>query len=71
PTLHAFAEHGEVGELVPADGGDCDQVLAQFGDAGIDVGALAERLQEEGKVAFEKSWNEMLETIESQVGATA
>ena len=70
PTLHAFADHGEVGELVPADGGDCDQVLAEFGDAGIDVDALAKRLQEEGKEAFAKSWDEMLKTIESQVGAT-
>jgi len=71
PTLNAFADHGEVDELVPADGGDCEQVLAQFGAAGIDVGALAKRLQEEGKDAFAKSWDEMLETIESQVGATA
>jgi transaldolase len=71
PTLHAFADHGEVGEPVPADGGDCDRVLAQFGEAGIDVDALAKRLQEEGKDAFAKSWDEMLKTIESQVGATA
>jgi len=71
PTLNAFADHGEVGELVPADGGDCEQVLARFGEAGIDVAALAKQLQEEGKDAFAKSWDEMLKTIESQVGATA
>ncbi len=71
PTLHAFADHGEIGELVPADGGDCDRVLAEFGDAGIDVDALAKRLQEEGKEAFAKSWDEMLKTIESQAGARA
>jgi transaldolase len=69
PTLHAFAEHGQVGDLVPADGGDCEEVLARFADAGIDVDALAERLQEEGKVAFVKSWNDMLESIESKRGA--
>ena len=71
PTLHAFADHGEVGEPLPADGGDCEQVLAEFDDAGIDIDALATRLQEEGKDAFAKSWDEMLKTIESQVGATA
>lgn len=71
PTLHAFADHGEVGELVPADGGDCEDVLSRFADAGIDVDALAERLQEEGKVAFVKSWNDMLESIESKRGALA
>jgi transaldolase len=71
PTLHAFADHGEVGELVPADGGDCEEVLAEFAKVGIDVDALAERLQEEGKEAFVKSWNDMLESIESKRGALA
>jgi transaldolase len=71
PTLHAFADHGEVGEPLPADGGDAEQVLAAFGDAGIDVEALAARLQEEGKQAFVDSWNELLKTIEAQLGARA
>jgi transaldolase len=69
PTLHAFADHGEVGELVPADGGDCEEVLAEFAKAGVDADALAERLQQEGKEAFVKSWNDMLESIESKRGA--
>ncbi len=69
PTLHAFADHGAVGDLVPPDGGDCEEVLAEFAKAGIDVDALAERLQREGKEAFVKSWNDMLESIESKRGA--
>ncbi len=71
PTLRAFADHGEIGDLVPADGGDCEDVLASFADAGVDVEALAERLQGEGKVAFVKSWNDMLDSIESKRGALA
>jgi transaldolase len=71
PTLHAFADHGQVGDLVPADGGDCEDVLARFADAGIDADVLATRLQEEGKVAFVKSWNDMLDSIESKRGALA
>jgi len=71
PTLHAFADHGDVGEPLPADGGDAEQVLAEFDAAGIDVEALAVRLQEEGKQAFVDSWNELLKTIESQLGARA
>jgi transaldolase len=66
PTLHAFADHGAVGDPVPADGGDCDEVLAQFESAGIGVEALAARLQEEGKDAFAKSWDEMLKSIETE-----
>lgn len=69
PTLHAFADHGRVGDLVPAGGGDCEEVLAEFAKTGIDVDALAERLQSEGKEAFVKSWNDMLESIESKRGA--
>ena len=65
-TLLAFADHGEVGEPLPADGGDADEVLAAFNDAGIDTDALAARLQQEGAEAFVKSWNELLGTIESE-----
>ncbi len=65
-TLKAFADHGEVGEPLPADGGDAEQVLAEFGAAGIDVEALAARLQEEGKQSFADSWADLLRSIESK-----
>ena len=65
-TLLAFAEHGEVKDPLPADGGDAEQVLARFGEAGIDVDALAKRLQEEGKETFDSSWRELLGTIASK-----
>ncbi len=71
PTLKAFADHGEIGDLFPADGGNAEQVLKEFEGAGIDVAALAERLQVEGKEAFDKSWDELLKTIATQRGATA
>jgi transaldolase len=71
PTLKAFADHGDVQELFPADGGNSEQVLAEFVEAGIDVAALASRLQEEGKDAFNKSWAELLKSIESQSGVAA
>jgi len=71
PTLLAFADHGEVGEPMPADGGDAEDVLADFGAAGIDVDALAARLQEEGKQAFVKSWEDLMGSIESKRGALA
>ena len=62
-TLLAFADHGEVGEPLPADGGDADSVLAEFEDAGVDVRALAERLQREGADTFSASWAEMLDSV--------
>ena len=66
PTLLAFADHGVVGDPVPADGGDCDELLAQFESAGIGVRALAARLQEEGKKAFVGSWTDLLASIETE-----
>jgi transaldolase len=65
-TLKAFADHGEVGAPLPADGGDGEQVLAQFAEAGVDVDALAARLQDEGAKSFVKSWNDLMEVIASK-----
>jgi transaldolase len=68
-TLKALATHNELGSILPADGGDCEAVLAEFAKAGIDVGALAAKLQEEGAKSFVKSWNELLAVIASKSAA--
>jgi transaldolase len=68
-TLKAFADHGDLGAPMSADGGDCEAVLAQFAKAGIDVDALAAQLQDEGAKAFVKSWNELLSVIASKSAA--
>jgi len=68
-TLKAFADHGQAGTPVPADGGDCEAVLAAVQKAGIDVDALAARLQSEGAAAFVKSWHELLAQIASKSAA--
>lgn len=65
-TLKAFADHGEVGQAMPPDGGDCEKVLASFTKAGVDITALAARLQDEGAASFVKSWNELMERIDSK-----
>jgi transaldolase len=65
-TLKAFADHGTVGDPLPADGGDCEEVFEAHREAGIDTDALALRLQKEGAEAFSKSWTDLLETIKSE-----
>src|SRR3989475_5169797 len=62
-TLTARADHGDLGGTLPADGGDCEDVLARFARAGIDIDALAARLQDEGARSFVKSWNELMAVI--------
>ena len=68
-TLKALSDHGEVGTILPADGGDCEDVLAQFAKAGIDVDALAAQLQDEGAKSFVTSWNELMAVITSKSAA--
>ncbi len=70
-TLKALADHGDVGPLLPVDGGDCEDVLAQFAKAGIDVDALAAQLQDEGAKSFAKSWNELMDVIASKSATLA
>jgi transaldolase len=65
-TLHALADHGRIDATLARDGGDCESVLAEFGTAGVDVEALAARLQDEGAKSFVKSWNELLGRIETK-----
>jgi transaldolase len=68
-TLKAFGDHGEVGAILPGDGGDGEEMLAQLGKAGIDVDSLAARLQDEGAQSFTKSWNDLMECIASKSSA--
>jgi transaldolase len=68
-TLKALAEHGEVGALLPADGGDCEEVLAAFAKSGIDIDALAARLQDEGAKSFVSSWNDLMAVIAAKSAA--
>lgn len=68
-TLKALATYTELGSILPADGGDCEEVLTQFAKAGIDIDGLAAQLQDEGAKSFVKSWSELMDVIESKRAA--
>jgi transaldolase len=70
-TLLALADHGYVGEPIPPDGGAAGELLTEFAAAGMDLDALAARLQEEGEQAFNESWRQMLASLESKREAVA
>jgi transaldolase len=65
-TSKALAGRTELGGITPADGGECEEVLAQFTKAGIDVEALAVQLQDEGAKSFVNSWNDLMAVITSK-----
>ncbi len=70
-TLLAFSLNGTLGSVMAKDGGDAEQVLARFAKAGIDVEALAARLQTEGAASFVKSWSELMRRIAEKSAALA
>ncbi len=65
-TLIDFADHGKLGAMLPGDGGDAEDVLSEFAKAEIDTGILAAELQREGALAFDKSWNELINCLNSK-----
>jgi transaldolase len=70
-TLKALADHGDIEGMLPGDGGDCEEALARFAGVGIDIDALAARLQDEGAKAFVRSWNELMAVISGKRAALA
>jgi transaldolase len=70
-TLKALADHGDLGEIMSADGGDCEAVLDQFAAAGIDIDDLAAKLQDDGAKSFVSSWNDLMEVIASKSASLA
>ena len=64
-TLLAFADHGEVGADLPADGGDCEAVLARVRARQASTSTRSRRsCRSEGAEAFVKSWNELIGRID-------
>jgi transaldolase len=71
PTLKAFADHGNVsGELLAIES-DSKGAFEEFARVGIDIDALAAQLQVDGAEAFAKSWDELLDVIDSKSLAVA
>ena len=70
-TLKALADHGDLSEIMSADGGDCEAVLDQFAAAGIDIDQLAAKLQDDGAKSFVSSWNDLMEVIASKSATLA
>jgi len=70
-TLIALADHGDVTGLLPANGGSCEDVLKQFAGAGVDLQALAVKLQADGAASFVKSWHSLMAVIASKSATIA
>jgi len=65
-ALKALADHGDIPALMRADGGNCEEVLRRFAVEGIDIHALARKLQNDAAQSFVNSWNELMRVIASR-----
>jgi transaldolase len=70
-TLHAFADHGTVGPTMNDNLDLAERVLAQAERGGLDLGAISAELEREGVQAFCDAYHELLQCIESKLGAVA
>jgi transaldolase len=67
-TLEAFADHGQVqGDQVTGRAADAEAVFARLSDVGIDFDDVLAVLEKEGVEKFEKSWQELVDTIQGQL----
>ncbi len=68
-TLLAFGDHGQVNRVIGRDGGDAEQVLHDFDEAGIDLVKLSAELQEKGAKSFSESWEDLRKSVEEKIEA--
>lgn len=62
-TLEAFTDHGTMARTVDADPDAAQAVLDRATDVGVDLEAVADRLEDEGVSAFVKSFDDLLESL--------
>jgi transaldolase len=65
-TLEAFDDHGTVARTVDADPAAAQGVLDAVTAAGVDLDDVARALEAEGVAAFEKSFDDLLGTLEAK-----
>jgi transaldolase len=70
PTLHAFAEHGEVKpDTVTGHYAEAHRVLDDLAALGIEYNDVVDTLEREGVEKFAASWKEMAEGVEKSLKA--
>jgi transaldolase len=68
-TIKATADHGELrGDTVHGTYDEARKVFADLEELGISYDDVVQVLEDEGVAKFEASWNELLETIRSNMG---
>ena len=67
-TLEAFLDHGSVRETVTSDLEDAQEIIESLRGFGIDINEVCARLLQDGIVAFQQSFDSLLESIRAKAG---
>ena len=70
-TIEAFADHGTLARRVDADVDEAEATWQGLADVGVDMDDVAEQLEREGVASFEKSFDELLATLEAKAAELA
>ena len=65
-TFNAFLDHGAIEETLGQDASDATRALDILKDSSIDIKDICSRLLQDGIVAFEKSFDSLLDSIEEK-----
>ena len=65
-TIAAFEDHGAVGRTIDDPSDDSQLVLKQLEAVGVSMSDVATTLEEQGAAVFTKSFDDLLETLESK-----
>jgi transaldolase len=68
-TLHAFANHGDIGSSLGSDARVAEHLIGQLAAAGIDFVALTDGLERRGVEAFRDSYRQLLGSIEERIAS--
>ena len=67
-TVAAFRDHGRVRGTLQEDLDEAHQTVRQLAEAGIDMAAVMQKLQDDGVKAFADSFDKLLATLEQKHG---
>ncbi len=70
-TVEAFLDHGTIARTVDADPDEAGRTLEKLTGLGIDLADVARVLEDEGVASFTKSFDELLEALESKARSLA
>lgn len=65
-TMNAFADHGTVARTVDTDLASMHRVWSELSRVGVDVDAVAQKLETEGLASFAASFNDLLTALDQK-----